>query len=64
MKDNELDGITIIYHPEGTVWMKGLYKNGLRDGVWSVFKANGSKEPNEIYKNGDLSSPANPGGKQ
>jgi len=41
MKNNDFDGITTIYHPEGKVWMKGNYKNGLRDGTWNIFKPDG-----------------------
>ena len=64
MKNNDLDGITIIYHPEGTMWMKGIYKNGLREGTWNIFKADGSKETDEVYKNGNLIGPKKPEVKQ
>ena len=63
MKNNDLDGMTIIYNPEGTVWMKGNYKNGLKEGTWNIFKSDGSKGTDEVYLNGNLISPKNTGGK-
>jgi antitoxin component YwqK of YwqJK toxin-antitoxin module len=55
--------MTIIYHPEGTIWMKGNYINGLKQGPWTVFKPDGSKEADEFYKNSELVTPPKTAGK-
>lgn len=57
MKHDEFDGTLTMYFENGKVWQKGKYLNGLREGVWTIFKENGEKDREDIYKTGKLLNP-------
>ncbi|MBL0102727.1 MAG: hypothetical protein IPP51_02525 [Bacteroidetes bacterium] len=52
MKDNEYIGELIVFFPNGKVWQRGSYKNGLKEGVWMIFKESGEKDREDKYHAG------------
>ena len=44
LSDTTLVGATNMFHPNGKIWMKGNYSNGLQDGRWEIYKEDGSLE--------------------
>jgi len=54
LSDTTLVGATNMFHPNGKIWMKGNYSNGLQDGRWEIYKEDGSLEKTEVYSKGNL----------
>jgi antitoxin component YwqK of YwqJK toxin-antitoxin module len=52
--NGKLNGEYIEYLITGTVILKGVYKDGLKIGIWESFHQNGQKMALERYKNGLL----------
>jgi len=52
--DNKTEGLFKFYYPSGKVLMSGIYKAGLKDGVWMQFTEEGLGKKKETYVNGVL----------
>ena len=53
-KNGVLDGDYSEISENGTVKVKGKYLNGKKEGVWEVKKTDGSLQPTEEFKNGNV----------
>ncbi len=52
--DGILEGKTIMYHEDGTLYRKGNYVSGNHEGLWEGWFKNGKKEFEINYQNGKL----------
>lgn len=50
--NDELDGEYEMNYPDGKAKLRGLYKQGMRMGVWIDFNENGSIRSQTVYKDG------------
>ena len=41
MKNDEFEGVVTVFHPNGKIWERGMYKNGLKEGKWIINKETG-----------------------
>jgi antitoxin component YwqK of YwqJK toxin-antitoxin module len=53
-KNGILDGVTTLFHNDGTPYRKGNYFLGQHDGLWEGWFKNGKKEFEANYSNGKL----------
>lgn len=58
MLNGEFIGQALVFHPNGNIWQKGNYENGLKHGIWIILKDNGSVEKEEQYSKGKLLNPS------
>jgi antitoxin component YwqK of YwqJK toxin-antitoxin module len=56
MKSNyafgKVSGVYLFYWPNGNLYIKGQYLDGLRHGTWQFFSDDGNLKSEIIYKNG------------
>ena len=45
------DGEFTLYHPNGIIYSKGVYKNGIKDGSWQFFSPENNLDTTIIYLN-------------
>ena len=52
--NSRFDGAFIAYYPNGKVWIKQFFKDGVNDGEYTEYFENGLMKQHEFYKNGVL----------
>lgn len=52
--NSRFDGAFIAYYPNGKVWIKQFFKDGVNDGEYTEYFDNGLMKQHEFYKNGVL----------
>ena len=48
------NGLFECWHPNGQVWIRGLFKDGKQGGVWRMWGHDGKKASELLYTNGKL----------
>jgi antitoxin component YwqK of YwqJK toxin-antitoxin module len=46
--------VATFYHPEGTVFAKGIFRNQLKDSIWDYYGPSGRQSTKETYVKGKL----------
>ena len=50
--NGQLNGPATILYPNGQVWWTMLYKDGLREGRWEIYRKNGLQATEIIFRKG------------
>ena len=54
LKNGQLDSVAIYYTPEGSIKMKGQWKQNLKTGVWDIYGEDSSLQYRAHYHDGTL----------
>lgn len=57
-KNGKLDGVRIVYYPNGKVVDETIYKNGLKEGVYKKYSEKGIVLENSFFKNNEYEGEA------